>query len=130
MKTLIKSLAAIALLALLIPSFTGCAETQYEPGEGGTPPVTEKLEILSHSMSTTQFGNLVVKGTAKNVSSSTLSYAEVKVKFYDAAGTLLGTSLDNINDLGAGETWSFEVMYLDIDIQKVASYKIGVGSTW
>ncbi|GAI32494.1 unnamed protein product [marine sediment metagenome] len=130
MKILIKSLVAMALVAILIPSFTGCTETQYEPGEGGAPPVTEKLEILSHSMSTTQFGNLVVKGTAKNVSSSTLSYAEVRVKFYDAAGTLLSTSLANINDLSAGETWSFEVMYLDIDIEKVTSYKIGVGSTF
>ena len=104
MKITIKSLAAIALVAMLIPSFGACIETQYEPGEGGAPPATEKLQILSHSMSTGQFGNLIIKGTAENVSSATLSYAEVKVKFYDADGALIDTSLDNINDLGAGET--------------------------
>lgn len=131
MKILIKSLAAIALVALLIPSFTACIETQYEPGEGGAPPATtEKLQILSHSMSRSETGTFVyIKGTAKNVSSSRLSMASVDVKFYDAAGTLLATSSDYIRDLDPGETWSFEVMTVDED-QRVASYKIGVGSTF
>jgi len=126
----IMGLIAITLVAILIPSFTGCAETQYEPSEGGAPPA-EKLEILSHSMSggRGEFVKPVVKGTAKNVSSSTI-YAEVKVKFYDASGALLGTSLDSINDLSAGETWSFKVVYYDIDRENVYSYKIEVGSTW
>jgi hypothetical protein len=126
----IKSLVAIALVAILIPGLSGCTETQYQPGESGAPPATEKLQILSHSMSRGEYGNLVVKGTAKNVASSTLSYAEVRVKFYDAAGTLLNTSLANINDLGPGETWSFQVMYFGTDEDKVTSYKIGVGTTW
>jgi len=116
----------MVILALYV---VGCAETQYQPGEGA-PPATEKLEILSHNMSTTEFGNLVIKGTAKNVSSSNLSYAEIKVKFYDAAGNLIDTSLDNINDLGPGETWKFEVMYLGMDTENVKSYKIGVGSVF
>ena len=120
---------ALALAVGLPLGLIGCTETQYEPGEGGSP-ATEKLEILSHNMSTAEFGNLVVKGAAKNVSSSNLSYAEVRVKFYDAAGALIATSLDNINDLGPGESWNFEVMYPGMDTENVASYKIGVGSTW
>ena len=122
---------AIALVMLVL-SLVGCAETQYQPG-GSTPselPPAEKLQILSHSMTTGQFGNIIVKGTAKNISSSNLSYAEVKVKFYDAAGALIDTSLDNINDLGPGEIWNFEVMYLGMDTENVKSYKIGVGTTF
>ena len=119
---------AIALMAMLVPNLVGCVETQYEP-EGSTP-ATETLQILSHSMTTNEFGNIVVQGTAENISSSNLSYAEVRVKFYDANGVLLDTSLDNINDLGPGQTWSFEVMYFGLDTENVKSYEIGVGSTW
>ena len=132
MKIPIKLLSIIALAAILIFTLTGCTETQYQPGQStpSQPATTEKLQILNHSMSRTQGSAILyVKGTAKNISSSTLSYAEVRVKFYDAAGTLLDTSIDNINDLSAGETWSFEVMTVDED-QKVASYKIGVGTTF
>lgn len=139
----IKIILAIILILMLVPSVSGCAETQYQRG-GETPPPTpaeklqnqrggetspaapaEKLQILSHTMSRSKTGAfLYIKGTAKNVSSSRLGYAEVKVKFYNAAGTLLDTSSDTITDLDPGETWSFEVMIFDED-QKVASYKIG-----
>jgi hypothetical protein len=117
---------ALSLITMLVPILIGCTETQYEP-EGSTV-TTEKLQILSHSMTTNEYGNIVVKGTAKNISSSNFSYAEIKVKFYDASGALLDTWLDNINDLGPGETWSFEVMYLGLDTEKVKSYQIGVGT--
>ena len=126
MNILIKSLVAIVLVAILIPS--GCLETEYEPGEGGVPPVTEKLQILNHTGGFTDYGSPMVTGTAKNVSSSNLIYAEIRVKWYDSAGVLLDTSLDNINDLGAGETWRFEVIYFGDE--KGISYEIGIGSTF
>ncbi len=129
MKIPIKPLVAIALVAMLIPSFTGCTETQYEPGEDEAPPVTKKLEILSHSMTggRGEFVKPVVKGTAKNVSSATIN-AYIYVKFYDASGALLGTGADSITSLGAGETWSFKVTYYDIDREDVYSYKIKADS--
>ena len=128
MKILIKFLVATVLVAILISSFTGCIETVYEPSEGGAPPVTEKLQILNHIGGITEYGSPMVTGTAKNISSSNLIYAEIRVKWYDSAGTLLDTSLDNINDLGPGETWGFEVIYFGSE--KNVSYKIGIGSTF
>lgn len=120
---------AITLMAALTGCSASCAETQYQQG-GSAPaiPQAEKLQILSHSMGTTDYGTPVVRGTAKNVSSSNLSYAEVRVKFYDAAGNLLDTSLDNVLDLGPGETWNFEVIYFGSG--NVKNYEIGVGSTF
>ena len=118
----------MALLVMLVPSLVGCIETQYE--SGGSKPATEKLQIIDHHMTTSEYGSMIVKGRAKNISSSNLSYASVKVKFYDASGTLLATSSDGISDLGLGETWSFSVMYFGMDDENVKSYKIGVGSTW
>lgn len=57
-------------------------------------------------------------------------YAEVRVKFYDKEGAVIATFLDNINDLGPGEVWNFEVMYPGTDVEKVGSYKIAVGSVF
>jgi hypothetical protein len=79
---------------------------------------------------TTEGAYPAIKGTAKNVSSSRLSYAGVDVKFYDAAGTLIGNSSDSIRDLDPGETWSFEVIYCGFGSDKITSYKIGVGTTY
>jgi len=122
--------AAIGLV-MLFASLVGCAETQYQRGQPAPsqPAPTEKLQILSHSMSRSETGTFVyIKGTAKNVSPSRLSIACVDVKFYDAAGILLDTSSDVVFDLDPGETWSFRVQMVDEE-QKVVTYKIGVGTT-
>lgn len=125
-KTIVGLIAVVAIVAVAM--FSGCVEEpKYEEG-AGTPTESKNLEILDHHRETGEFGNLIIKGTAKNIGSSSLSYAEVRVKFYDKEGTLLDTSLDNINDLGPGETWNFKVMYLGTDTENVDSYKIAVGS--
>ena len=129
-KTMVGIIAIVAIAAAVI--FAGCVEEpKYEEGAVGTPTAELKnLEILDHHMETGQFGNLIIKGTAKNIGSHSLSYAEVRVKFYDKEGTLLDTFLDNINDLGPGETWKFQVMYPGMDTENVDSYKIAVGSVF
>jgi len=91
---------------------------------------SEKVDllILSYEPKVTEWGIVVIVGRAKNVSGRQLSYAEVCAKFYDADGVLISSSLDNINDLGAGEVWHFEIMFLGEDIP--ARYKIYVGTTF
>ena len=89
-----------------------------------------KLEILSHKLDYGDYGNLIISGTAKNVAGRELSYASIDVKFYDSDGAVIGTSLDNINNLGNDEIWKFEVYYLGMDTYNVDDYSIEVGSTW
>ena len=129
-KTMVGIVTIVAIAAAVI--FAGCVEEpKYEEGAVGTPTAELKnLEILDHHMETGQFGNLIIKGSAKNIGSYSLSYAEVRVKFYDKEGAALDTSLDNINDLGPGETWKFQVMYFGTDTENVDSYKIAVGSVF
>jgi hypothetical protein len=117
---------AITLAVMLVPNLVGCTETQYK--SGGSTQATEKLQILNHTGGITEYGSPMVTGTAKNISSSNLIYAEIRVKWYDTAGTLLDTSIDNINDLNPGETWRFEVIYFGSE--KNVRYTIGVGTTW
>lgn len=110
-------------------------EIEYQSGDNTTeqeskPTKTEYLKILDHKLEYGEFGNLMVVGIAENVAGRQLTYAEIRVKFYDKDNVLIGTSFDNINDLGAGEKWKFEVMYLSLDIYEVNRYEIAVGTTW
>jgi hypothetical protein len=90
----------------------------------------EKITILNHQLSENDYGNLIISGTAKNVAGRNLDYAEIDVKFYDQDGAVIGNSLDNINNLGDGETWKFEVYYMGLDNYNVKNYSIEVGSAW
>lgn len=130
-KTLIKLLVAIAIVAIIIPSYLVFADVikELNKQEAPTQPATENLQILSHSISTTQNGNLLVEGSAKNISSSALRFAVVFAEFYDANGVVIGTSQTAEIDLGSGETWNFQMIYSDADAKKVTSYKIREGLT-
>lgn len=115
-----------------VPILSGCSgETEYEESEangdsGGAPAQDEKLDIISDEWYREDY-SAGVRGTAKNVSGENLSYISIKVKFYDGNEALIESSLDNINDLGPGEKWRFDVVYPNTDAEKVSAYKIGVG---
>lgn len=89
---------------------------------------SEPLQIVSHKMVSGGYGTYYVRGQAKNTGDKNLGYASVDVKFYDANGNLLDSGLDNINNLGPGETWNFEAMYLGEG--KPSTYKIAAGSSF
>lgn len=137
MKTIGRSLIAIALSTILLSSFMACAEEKYQPEEykptestpAGTSTVIadDKLEITEHSLITGEYGNPIVKGTAKNISSSTITSAEIEVVFYDPFSIRLSSSTGKIENLGPGETKDFKVTYFG-PTKNVESYKIEVGS--
>jgi len=142
MKTLVRSLIAIALLGMLISGMIACAAEKYQPGEykkteEGAPAAapagastviqSDKLEITEHSLIIGEYGNPIVKGTAKNISSSTIASAELEVTFYDPFACRLSSSEGKIENLGPGETREFKVTYFG-PTKNVESYKIEVGS--
>ena len=138
------SVASLAALA-------GCGgETEYEDGneDSGTAGETESseddgdsgeteesdtdIELLDHelvreSRESSDREDVHVEGTAENTGDSQLSYAEIRVRWYDDEGNQLDSSLDNINDLNPGRTWKFEVPYLG-DGREVAEYDIAPGT--
>jgi hypothetical protein len=59
------------------------------------------------------------------MSSSTVS-AEIKVEFYDAAGALLVSEVQIIEDLAPGGSRRFEIFTYDPKYMDVKSYKISV----
>lgn len=83
------------------------------------------LEILDWSLNKSGYF-ASVEGTAKNVGSYTLDYAEIKAKFYSSGGILLSSDFTNITDLSPGEVWGFEVTSLE-DKNKIDYAQVQVG---
>jgi len=138
MKAIVRSLIAIALLGMLISGMIACAAEKYQPGEykkteEGTPAGAstvisgDKLEIVEHSLIIGEYGNPIVKGTARNISSSTIALAELEVVFYDPFNIRLSSSEGKIENLGPGESREFKVTYFG-PTKNVESYKIEVAS--
>jgi cytoskeletal protein RodZ len=69
-----------------------------------------------------------VRGEITNTSDDEISYTSIEVKFYDDEGTRLGESLDNATDLGAGETYAYDVLsaLTGDKSESVASYTMTV----
>lgn len=138
-RTFVTATAATAALA-------GCAsdDPNYEDGDSNTgsgggddgASVEEDVVIREHELVREDEGSMSesvsVKGRAENTSDQTFSYVEVRARFYNEAGDMLDSMIDNINDLEPGQTWSFEIQYLGIgdDAAEVADYDIAVGTSF
>ncbi|WP_152422571.1 FxLYD domain-containing protein [Natrinema pellirubrum] len=119
----------------------GCSgdEGDFEGGNGngngnGNNGSSNDVELLNHELVRENEGGMAetvsVDGEAENVSGSELSYAEVEVKFYEG-DTLADSFLDNVNNLGAGETWAFSVQYTGMgeDAAAITDYEIRAGTS-
>lgn len=119
-----RKLTTIGLCAILmlVVFNSGCLDN----GKSGKLEILNNDGVIEH-LEYLEMYEVKVTGQAKNVGNAMLSYAEVNAKFYDSSGNLIGTSLDNINDLGPGEIWNFEIIYFDSSCT-VTKYKVYVGS--
>ena len=114
-------------------SLAGCSEEgEFSGGDSNNDSGSSSdLELLSHNMNFEQgeyTSELKVVGQAENVSGGELDYAEVEVKFLND-GAVEETSLDNINGLGAGQKWNFEVLYLGQNPEVISDYQIRAGTS-
>lgn len=100
-----------------------------EPTLAATPeptPVGDALELVGGIEGTegiydSRVGSIHITGQVKNNSGKTLSYVNIQFSLYDVNGNVVGTARDNVTNLAAGETWSFDALGLS-DIE-VDSYK-------
>lgn len=127
-RRLVKSTGSLLAAGLV----TGCTgETDYQDGDGSEGGSGEEIEIVEHEISQGgEFEPISVEGVARNTGDSQLSYAEIRVRFYDSEGTLLESSIDNINDVDPGQQWRFEVVYPGMDGEEVAEYDIAAGTSF
>lgn len=100
---------------------------QVEPNEQNTPQSVQQtkqkkdLELIEHHPCTGDFGSKMVCGTVINNTNRTIGYAQVEINLYDNDGSLIDSTLDNINNFEPNSKWKFKAAILD---DGVASYKI------
>lgn len=62
-------------------------------------------------------------GVVVNNKNRDLAYAQITFNLYDADGNLVGTALDNVNNLKAGGSWKFKAMAL-CDNEEISSWEL------
>lgn len=117
-KKLLTLFLAVLMLFGLCITFSGCFESE--------PTMEEKWEINTISCTSEKQSTLgyytTVKGTLKNKLNKSYSYVQIQYSMYDEDGNNLGTAFDNMNNLGAGETWSFSATsmgWTDVQVYRV-----------
>jgi hypothetical protein len=53
-----------------------------------------------------------VVGKIKNACDRDFGYVQVQANFYDGSGNLQDSGLANVNNLSAGQTWSFKILHV------------------
>lgn len=90
---------------------------------GSSPPPSGELAVINHEMTKGESG-VAVRVTVKNVGSVMVELAQVTVSFYDADKNLIDSSSDSVMNLGAGETWDFEIACQGTGGNEIRSYEI------
>ena len=131
---IVVSIFAIIFVIGIIGSIGGSSNTNSqtppvtssdEPGTDSTVTQQQDLEVLDHT--TTVDGYVrYVSGHVKNNTQKTYSYVQVSINLYKG-DALVGSTLDNVNYLGPGETWEFEAIILD---DSADSYRIMEVTGW
>ena len=114
----------LALLAALMLA-AGCMETTNLATE-----TSSKVELGEWHSSAEggYYGPPIyhVRGDLKNIAGEKLNYASIKAKFYDESGSLVGNGVDMVQNLGAGETWRFDITYMGyahrVTLDEVVAY--------
>lgn len=87
------------------------------PTQTPTPtlvPEVDPLELVGGIEGTDGYSDAVgwihITGQVKNNSGKMLNYVSIQFSLYDINDNVVGTAMDNISNLGDGETWKFEAM--------------------
>lgn len=99
-------LAAVVIIIIVIVGIGTIATSgDKSGGDIGTVHLEGKC-----STEVDEFGVRYYTGTIRNDTSRNYTYVDVTIGFYDENGVKLGSGLDNVLNLGSGETWKFSVV--------------------
>ncbi len=88
------------------------------------PQAPENVELLESDFEVGGDGGVTVTGRAENNTGGELSYLEAVGKLYDADGRVLAGEFTNETEIPAGETWRFNVEWIQFDrIGQIDSYE-------
>lgn len=94
------------------------SDNQNQTSQSSSNPIYHaSFELLEHkSVQGSIYGKI------KNITKSNYGYVEVDINLLDESGNLVDSTFTNVNNLGAGQTWSFEAVVFKQS--RVKSYQI------
>lgn len=101
---------AISVIITNSEPTSGVSDSASTGGANSSQDVPD-LEVLDHEP-TAKDGLQYIVGHIRNNTSKTYSYVQVEINLY-SGDTLLGSTLDNVNNLAPGDTWEFSAMVLE-----------------
>ena len=127
MRKILQWIGGIFVVLVVIGIFAGGNGDDFAVDEEGGDRQAEPAgsdadyEISNLSVETGELGNEVITGTLENKSGRDVSYIQVEINLYDSSGAQVGSTMANVNNLAAGQTWHFEAMPMsDFDDYEVA----------
>lgn len=99
-----------------------------KPGSSVTSAAGREATALNNLTATNlkfangQYGTKTITGSVVNTAGKKLSYVQVELNLFDSAGTQVGSTLANVNNLESGVTWNFEAPILE---GRARSVKVG-----
>jgi len=97
--------------SVLISGCTDKENTVTEISSSDSKYGTGSAVILNHEMVAKDFGYLHVDGNVKNTGNSMLETADIRVKFYDENGAVVGEGNSGVYQIWPGETDDFSAIY-------------------
>jgi hypothetical protein len=116
-KIYIATITAIVLVFLALGCSGSNNTADNSKSDNSQPATTEQvvqteeqpaLTIIDSKLVKEEYGGYSITGTAK--ANNDLGYAQVDAQFKDANGVILQSSLANVQNLKAGDMWSFKVI--------------------
>ena len=106
-------------------STTNNSSDENNIGTNQITTATEKFTVVEHTTENDGYWTYIT-GTIKNNTNKEYSYVQVEINLYDENGSLINSTLDNINNLEANGTWKFKAMATS----DFATYKIKEVTGW
>ncbi|MDZ5811038.1 FxLYD domain-containing protein [Halorubrum sp. AD140] len=106
-RRLLAGLAAASTLAT-----AGCGDDSDE--EILEPPAEVVSSELVREHEGTEDESVTVEGVIERTSDEEITYLEVRVRFLDAEGEVLDTTIEQVSDVDDGDRWEFSVDFPDV----------------
>ena len=130
---MMKKILCIIIAILTAMGLSGCSSFLDNTSLDNNEATSSRYEFVGEIDTTLDYNSylgytLEIKGKLKNTTSRKFSYVSVTFAIYDENGIQIGTAMDNMNYLQAGNIWSFKAIGWTDD--EPASYKLVEVSAW
>ncbi len=120
------------LLVVMILFLTGCSvDDIYQPlKENVQEQENNKFTLYNDKGYSDEYGfAYYIEGTVENNTNNNYSYVQVMFNVYDENGSVIGSCLDNINNLEGNGTWKIKAICSG-EAKDIKSYKLTGFTSW